>query len=50
VAQLETALERLLVFDRKLKLGEVEPQSGLELLVAELAELASPGKAVSPRT
>jgi DNA polymerase III delta subunit len=38
--RLERALEALLVFDRKLKRGEVEPESGLELLVAELAELA----------
>lgn len=38
--RLEQALDRLLTFDRKLKRGEIEPESGLELLVAELAEAA----------
>ena len=38
--RIEQGLEALLAFDRKLKLGEVEPESGLELLVAELAALA----------
>lgn len=38
--RIERALEALLAFDRKLKLGELEPESGLEVLVAELAGLA----------
>jgi DNA polymerase III delta subunit len=41
--RLEAALEALLAFDRKLKRGEVDPESGLEVLVAELAEGAPVG-------
>jgi DNA polymerase-3 subunit delta len=37
--QIEQGLAALLAFDRKLKRSEVEPESGLELLVAELAAL-----------
>lgn len=37
--RIERALELLLAFDRKLKRGEVEPELGFELLVAELAGL-----------
>ena len=48
VERLEAALERLLEFDRKLKRGELDPEPGLQLLVAELAELAkeNPGPRV----
>lgn len=35
------ALERLLAFDRRLKRGEIEPETGLELLVTELTDLVA---------
>jgi DNA polymerase-3 subunit delta len=38
--QLEQALEILLGFDRKLKRSELEPESGLEVVVAQLVSLA----------
>ena len=38
VERLEAALQRLLDYDRKLKLGEIEPETGLELLVANLTD------------
>ena len=38
--QLHDALERLLRFDRQAKTGELEPVSGLELLIAELAAMS----------
>jgi DNA polymerase-3 subunit delta len=37
--RIEQGLAALLAFDRKLKRSEVEPESGLELLVAELAAI-----------
>jgi DNA polymerase-3 subunit delta len=40
VEEIESALDRLLIFDRSLKLGEIEPESGMELLVADLAGAA----------
>jgi DNA polymerase III delta subunit len=46
VEGIESALDRLLIFDRALKLGEIEPESGMELLVADLAGVGRTGSPV----
>lgn len=45
IEKIVLALEALLAFDRKLKLGEVDPETGLEVLLSDLAELAGPARA-----
>lgn len=47
--RIERALEALLAFDRQLKRGELNPETGLELLIVELAELVEAPAAAGDR-
>lgn len=47
---LEAALEQLLDYDRKLKRSEVDPEAGLELLVAELSARTLEVKHATPNS